>query len=282
VSELASERPRPERRVLDIGHVSRTVHDTGHDIEGKVSERAGEPFSTAIPPLLEIHDLVVTYPGVGGRHPPQCAVDGVSLEVGRGETLGLVGESGSGKSTIGNVVLGLVRPSAGRIVFDGEDITHAPARRRRRFARHLQAVFQDPYGSLNPARTVGATLSDPLRVTLRMSGRSADARVAEALDEVGLPASAAARYPADFSAGQRQRIVIARALVLEPDIVICDEPTGSLDMSVQAQVLNLLVELQERLGVSYLFISHDMGIIRYMSDRVVVLHGGAIVESSSL
>ncbi|MEU3270492.1 ATP-binding cassette domain-containing protein [Saccharomonospora sp. NPDC006951] len=228
-------------------------------------------------PLLDIRDLRVEYRG-SSRHRPLRAVDGVSLTLARGETLGLVGESGSGKSTIGNAVLGLVKPSAGDITFDGTDLLSLGAKARRNLSERIQVVFQDPYGSLNPSRTIGQTLSEPLHARKRMPRRESLARVAEALEQVGLSGEAVGRYPAQFSGGQRQRIAIARALVLGPDVVICDEPTSSLDLSVQAQVLNLLLELQDRLGISYLFISHDIGVVRHLSHRVVVLRGGRVVE----
>jgi ABC-type glutathione transport system ATPase component len=230
-------------------------------------------------PVLEVRDLRVEYPGHRARHRnPLRAVDGVSLRLMRGETLGLVGESGSGKSTIGNAILGLIKPAAGQILFEGRDITHTGPRRRRDLAQHLQVVFQDPYSSLNPSRTIGQTLTDPLRARRRMARSEAAKRIADVLGRVGLPPEAADRYPARFSGGQRQRIAIARALVLEPEVVICDEPTSSLDLSVQAQVLNLLLELQQQLGLSYLFISHDIGVIRHVSHRVAVLRNGHLVE----
>jgi ABC-type glutathione transport system ATPase component len=222
-------------------------------------------------PLLDVRDLRVEY----GSH---CPVDGVNLHLRPGETVGLVGESGSGKSTIGNAILGLVRPSGGRILFRGEDITHATRRRRRTLSRHLQVVFQDPYGSLNPVRAVGGVLAEPLRLAGRLGRAEAARRVAETLRLVGMPADAADRYPAAFSGGQRQRIAIARALSLEPQLIICDEPTSALDLSVQAQILNLLLDLQQRLGLSYLFISHDIDVVRHMSHRIAVLHDGRIVE----
>ncbi|WIY00879.1 ATP-binding cassette domain-containing protein [Amycolatopsis mongoliensis] len=223
-------------------------------------------------PLLELRDLRVEY---RARHP---AVDAVNLVLQPGETLGLIGESGSGKSTIGHAIVGLVRPTGGRILFFGEDITHATARRRRELSRHLQIVFQDPHGSLNPSRTVGSTLAEPLRVVRRLSRRAAEAQVADVLRQVGMPAAAAARHPSAFSGGQLQRIAIARALVLEPELVVCDEPTSALDLSVQAQILNLLLDLQQRLGLSYLFISHDIDVVRFACHRAAVLRHGRIVE----
>ena len=225
-------------------------------------------------PLLEVRGLRVEY---RPRHP---VVDGVDLVVRPGETLGLLGESGSGKSTIGHAIVGLVRPAAGRILFRGEDITHATARRRRELSTHLQIVFQDPHGSLNPSRTVGSTLAEPLRVVRRLPRRAASARVDAVLERVGMSPAAASRYPGAFSGGQHQRIAIARALVLEPDLVVCDEPTSALDLSVQAQILNLLLDLQQQLGLSYLFISHDVDVVRFVCHRTVVLRGGRIVEQA--
>ncbi|OXM61152.1 ABC transporter ATP-binding protein [Amycolatopsis vastitatis] len=227
-------------------------------------------------PLLEVQDLRVEYrPG----HP---VVDGVNLVVRQGETLGLLGESGSGKSTIGHSIVGLVRPAGGRILFRGEDITHATARRRRELGTHLQIVFQDPNGSLNPSRTIGSTLAEPLRVVRRLPRRAASARVADVLKRVGMSPVAAERYPGAFSGGQLQRIAIARALVLEPELVVCDEPTSALDLSVQAQILNLLLDLQRQLGLSYLFISHDIDVVRFACHRVVSLRHGRIAEQGPI
>ena len=223
-------------------------------------------------PLLELRDLAVSYSG-------RPVVSGVNLAVERGETLGLVGESGSGKSTTGHAVVGLIRPSAGRILFDGKDITHATTRQRRDLSTHLQIVFQDPQGSLNPSRTVGGTLAEPLRLVQGMSRRAAAARVAEVLDQVGMPPDTVHRYPAALSGGQRQRVAIARAIVLRPDLIVCDEPTSALDLSVQAQILNLLLDLQEQFGLSYLFISHDLDVVRLVCHRAAVLRAGEIVES---
>ncbi|WP_395109626.1 ATP-binding cassette domain-containing protein [Actinomadura sp. SCN-SB] len=226
-------------------------------------------------PLLEIDGLRVEHRGERGT--PVLAVDGVSLSLSRGETLGLVGESGAGKSTIGDAILGLVRPAAGRILFRNEDITHAGPRRRRELARRLQVVFQDPYGSLNPSRTIGQTLAEPLRAG-RVTRRETAGRVAGILRRVGMPPEIAARRPGRLSGGQRQRVAIARALIVEPELVVFDEPTSALDLSVQAQILNLLLDLQEDLGLGYLFISHDIDVVRHMSHRVAVLKAGRIVE----
>jgi ABC-type glutathione transport system ATPase component len=187
--------------------------------------------------------------------------------------------SGSGKSTIGKAVLGLVPVAGGRIFFDGEDITRCTRRRRRQLTGEIQVIFQDPYGSLNPVRTIGSTLTEPLSVhEPRLGTREARARVEEALGLVGMSPDVAARLPGEFSGGQRQRIAIARVLVLRPRLIVCDEAVSSLDLSVQAQVLNLLDEFRDRLGVSYLFISHDLGVVHHIASRVAVLYGGRLVE----
>ncbi|MEN3284452.1 MAG: hypothetical protein V7607_5592 [Solirubrobacteraceae bacterium] len=230
------------------------------------------------PPLLDVTDLTVEYPR-GRRKPPLRALDAVSLAIEPGETVGLVGESGSGKSTLGRAVLGLVPARSGTIRFDGRDITHAAAEERRRLSADLQAVFQDPYSSLNPARTVRQTLAEPLGVHERLSRAQTRERVEAMLRRVGLPADAAERYPRHFSGGQRQRIAIARALMLSPRLVISDEAVSALDLSIQAQILNLLLTLQEELSLSYLFISHDLAVVRHLSHRVVVLYRGEVVES---
>jgi ABC-type glutathione transport system ATPase component len=229
-------------------------------------------------PLLELRDVSVTY-SRGGRH--FTAVDGVSLTVAPNEIVGVVGESGAGKSTLGRAVLGLAPVAAGTVYFDGTDITrrgHGQARSRRlTVAARLQAVFQDPNGSLNPARTVRSSLAEPL-VAQGRPRAEVTSRVETMLDLVGLNAAAADRYPRQFSGGQRQRIAIARALMVSPSLVICDEPLTALDLSVQAQIINLLLRLRRELGLSYLFISHDMAAIRHLADRVAVLRGGRLVE----
>jgi ABC-type glutathione transport system ATPase component len=202
----------------------------------------------------------------------------VSIGIGNGGTLGLVGESGSGKSTLGDAVLGFAPVASGEIYFKGEEIAHAGAARRRELTRLIQPIFQNPFGSLNPARTIGQTLREPL-LAHGMAGSAEATRTVERwLDIVGLPPESAGRYPADFSGGQRQRVAIARALIVEPELIVCDEAVSALDLSIQAQVLNLLADLQRTTGVSYLFISHDMAVVEYMADHIAVLHHGKIVE----
>jgi peptide/nickel transport system ATP-binding protein len=227
-------------------------------------------------PLLSISDLHVHFAQRSAR--VFRALNGVSFDVMAGETVGLVGESGSGKTTIGRVILGLAPATSGRVIFDGEDITHASRRRRRDLAREIQVVFQDPYGSLNPTRTIGDTLAEPLLMDRALSRTERDGRISDVLTRVGMPTDAATRYPAQFSGGQRQRIAIARAVIARPRLVVCDEPVSALDLSVQAQVLNLLSELQKSMGLSLLFISHDLTVVRHVSHRTVVLYKGEIVE----
>lgn len=228
--------------------------------------------------LLDVKDLTVEFQGQGRRSPLR-AVDGVSLTVSGCETVGVVGESGSGKTTIGRAILGLTPVTAGSIAFAGNDITRAGYRERRDLSANLQVVFQDPYSSLNSSRTVGQTLSETLGVHAGHLSRAERAeRVASSLERVGLAATAAGRYPAHFSGGQRQRIAIARALMVQPQLVVCDEPVSALDLSVQAQVLNLLHELQDEFGLSYLFIAHDLAVVRHLSHRIIVLYRGRIME----
>ncbi len=231
--------------------------------------------------LLEIDDLEITYPRGFGKAPFRAVTD-LSLRVGRGETVSIVGESGSGKTTIGSAILGLARVGSGSIRLDGEEIAHAGVRQRRAFAARLQAVFQDPFSSLDPSQTVGDVVAEPLRVAgPKLSAAEIEERVAAILARVGIGRNAMRKFPAEFSGGQRQRIAIARALVVQPEIVVCDEAVSALDVSVQAQVLNLLAELQRDVGTSYVFISHNMAVVRHISDRVVVLYRGRVMEQGS-
>jgi oligopeptide/dipeptide ABC transporter ATP-binding protein len=230
------------------------------------------------PPLLEIEDLSVVF-RKSRRAQPVYAVDGVDLTIGAGETVGLVGESGSGKTTLGQAVLGLVEPTAGTIRFDGDDITHASRSTRRALSSEMQVVFQNPYGSLSPTRTIGQTLLEPLLAHGRVGREEGNERVAEMLRRVGLPTDTMTRRPSEFSGGQRQRIAVARALMMSPRFVVCDEAVSALDLSVQAQILNLLGGLQRELGLSYLFVSHNLAVVRHMSQRIVVLYRGRVMES---
>jgi oligopeptide transport system ATP-binding protein len=233
-------------------------------------------------PLVQVEDVSKLYPvdgGLFGKPRFVHAVDGVSLYVRRGETLGLVGESGCGKSTLGRTILRLVEPTLGRILFDGHDITRLPGPELQAMRRRMQIVFQDPYSSLNPRMTVREIVGEGITIhKLAKTRQDADEQVAQLLAKVGLRPELMARYPHEFSGGQRQRIGIARALSVNPDFVVCDEPVSALDVSVQAQVINLLEELQDELGVSLLFISHDLRVVEYTSHRVAVMYLGRIVE----
>ncbi|PKU22118.1 ABC transporter ATP-binding protein [Telmatospirillum siberiense] len=228
-------------------------------------------------PLLSVESL---HSGYASGHGILRAVDGVSFHIDKGETLGLVGESGCGKSTLGKALLRLVPSSQGTIRLDGTDITRLSRRALRPHRRRMQMVFQDPFGSLNPRQTVHSLLDTALKVH-GLGDRDERRRLAaEIVQRVGLPASSLTRFPHEFSGGQRQRIGIARALVLQPELIVCDEPVSALDVSIQAQILNLLVDLKCDLGLSYLFISHDLSVVRYFADRVLVMYLGRIVESA--
>ncbi|MFM0723765.1 ABC transporter ATP-binding protein [Paraburkholderia strydomiana] len=245
---------------------------------GQHDEPAAARRATDDAPLLALHDLRIDYPHRDGKTTLR-AVDGVSLQIARGETVGLVGESGCGKSTLSKAILRLVPAAGGQIRLRGTDLVPLREHELRPLRRHVQMVFQDPYASLNPRRTVGEILDTVLVVDGVNDARQRRSRIAAILDRVGLPSSAPQRFPHEFSGGQRQRIGIARALVLEPDLLICDEPVSALDVSIQAQILNLLVELKRDLGLAYLFISHDLSVVRYIADRVHVMQAGRIVES---
>jgi oligopeptide/dipeptide ABC transporter ATP-binding protein len=231
------------------------------------------PKDAAAPPHVKLWRALSRKPAA------VTAVAEVSLEIRRGETLGLVGESGCGKSTLGRTLLRLLEPSAGAIVFDGRDITEVPQRLLRPLRRDMQMIFQDPYASLNPRMSVGDAIAEPL-VIHRLASTAAERRrrVEELLERVGLPADAAGRYPHEFSGGQRQRVGIARALACRPKFIVCDEPISALDVSIQAQIVNLLEDLQEEERLTYLFISHDLKIVQHICDRVAVMYLGRIVE----
>ena len=238
------------------------------------------PLHTSVDetPLLDIRDLVVEYAGKGFRAQPFRALKGVSLDILPGETVGLVGESGSGKTTLGRAALGLAPVTEGSIVYDGRDISHLSRRQRRELSSEIQVVFQDPYSSLNPSMTVEQILTEPLTAA-GVSSNEARSRVRDLLDQVGLPADARGRLPREFSGGQRQRVAIARALALQPRLIVCDEPVSALDLSTQARVLDLFIDIQDRTGVAYLFVTHDLAVVRHISNRVAVMYRGEIVET---
>ncbi len=240
------------------------------------------PAETSEKPLVRVEGLKQHFPITRGILRRQVgavkAVDGVSFDIYRGETLGMVGESGCGKSTTGRAILQLNRPTAGRVFLDDIELEHLRGKRLREMRRRMQMIFQDPYASLNPRMTIGRIIGEPLQIFNLVSRKERKGRVQELMELVGLNPQFADRYPHEFSGGQRQRVGIARALALQPDFIVCDEPISALDVSIQAQVVNLLEELQERFGLTYLFIAHDLAMVRHISDRVAVMYLGKIVE----
>lgn len=237
-------------------------------------------------PLLEVKNLVMHFPLTQGiifqrKVGAVQAVDGVSFSVKRGETLGLVGESGCGKSTTGRAILQLYKPTSGEVNFNGRDLTKLDGGEMRKMRRHLQMIFQDPYASLNPRMTVGNIVSEPMQIHKLVPKKERTERVQELLQTVGLNPYFANRYPHEFSGGQRQRIGIARALAANPDFIVADEPVSALDVSIQAQIVNLLEDLQDQFGLTYLFIAHDLSVVEHFSDRVAVMYQGRIVESGA-
>ena len=245
-----------------------------------------DDFAASGAPLLDVTDLVKHFPIKSGllidRTVDQVrAVDGISFHVNKGETLGLVGESGSGKSTTCRVVLQLLKPTSGSVKFDGREIAGLGRRELRPLRREMQMIFQDPYASLNPRKRVGQIVGDQLRVQKVASGKELRMRVQALLERVGLSPEHYDRFPHEFSGGQRQRIGIARAIALRPKLIVADEPVSALDVSIQAQIVNLLADLQQELGLAYLFVAHDIGVVRHVSDRIAVMHEGKIVEEGT-
>jgi oligopeptide transport system ATP-binding protein len=241
-------------------------------------------FAASGDPLLEVTDLVKHFPVKSGlvidRVVDQVrAVDGISFHVNKGETLGLVGESGSGKSTTCRVVLQLLKPTSGSVKFEGQEISGMGRRQLRPLRREMQMIFQDPYASLNPRKRIGQIVGDQLKVQKVASGKELRTRVEALLERVGLSPEHFNRFPHEFSGGQRQRIGIARALALEPKLIFCDEPVSALDVSIQAQIVNLLDDLQDEMGLTYVFVAHDIGVVRHISDRIAVMNHGKIVET---
>ncbi len=239
-----------------------------------------------MPALLEVKDLKVWFPVLGGvlrrRIDDVKAVDGVTFSVKEGSTVGLVGESGSGKTTIGRALLKLCPATSGEVLFEGKDLLKLDEKEFRPYRSRMQMIFQDPFGSLNPRMTISQILSEPLEIHFKSMKRAErEERVASLLKQVGLQASQMRRYPHEFSGGQRQRIGIARALAVNPKFIVCDEPVSALDVSVQAQIVNLLQDLQEELGLTYLFIAHDLAVVEHISDEVLVMYRGKIVEAAS-
>ena len=242
------------------------------------TDRIPPPAGEAIEPLLAIRDLKLHFDLSGKGKGVVKAVDGVTIDIYPGETLGLVGESGCGKSTLGRAILRLNEPTSGQVLYRNRDLAHLSNKAMREHRRHLQIIFQDPYASLNPRMTVGQIVGEPLETFKLARGREAEQRVQELLETVGLSKRFIKRYPHEFSGGQRQRIGIARALAVDPDFIVADEPISALDVSIQAQIMNLLEKLQRQKNLTYLFISHDLRAIRHVSDRVAVMYLGKLVE----
>ena len=256
---------------------------TGEDGSDVRSSEAGAAGGPDVAPVISATDVSKLYPVRSGRlfrrgSEAVHAVDGVSLDVFPGETVGLVGETGCGKSTLARCLTRLVDVSAGRVIFEGRDISRMSRKDLRPLRRKMQMIFQDPYSSLNPRRRVGSIIGDPFAIHDVADGDDRKRRVQHLMELVGLNPEHYNRFPAEFSGGQRQRIGVARALALEPDLVVCDEPVSALDVSIQAQVINLLADLQEQLGLTYIFIAHDLSVVRHVSDRVAVMYLGKIVE----
>ena len=254
------------------------TESTQVDPDVKVTKHATDP-------LLSVHNLKVHFPFKRGpffnrRHGVVRAVDGVSFSVWPGETYGLVGESGCGKSTTARAILNLVKPTSGGVVFEGQQIAGLDESRMRPYREDMQMIFQDPFASLNPRMTVGAIIGEPMKIYGKYDAQTRRLEIMRLMDLVGLNPRYLNRYPHEFSGGQRQRIGVARALALEPKLILCDEPISALDVSIQAQVINLLMDLQQKLGLTYVFIAHDLSVVRHISDRVGVMYLGRIVESA--
>lgn len=255
------------------------------DVNNDVQERSSNASSGSAPtdrPIVEACDLSVHFTRwVGSRRRTVYALDNFNLAVAPGETVGLVGESGCGKSTAGRALLGTVRPAAGRVFYQGKDITKLSRRRWKAMRKHVQMIFQDPYSALNPRLRIGESIAEPYLVHTRTPRKELASAVAELLQMVGMPPGAADKYPHAFSGGQLQRIVIARALALRPGFIVADEATAALDVSIQAQIVNLLVDLKDTVGLSYLFISHNLAVVRHVSDRVAIMYLGHLMEIGS-